>query len=385
LGAWAWRLLVAGLACCAIFIAFVSGAYTTVSGGQGGPILYMIPGAAPALEMQASDQRLNPAATKLLIPKLQAAVREEPLRADTLTAIALLRAKAEGSQAAFPMMLRGLAMDPRSVGIRRWLLAYYLQTGRSSAAAAQIDRLLSLSFEDRGRLLVALSLVAKDEAARPVVKEMLRSHPAWSPLFFETMLEQGADPGLWAAFLSEANDQGRSAYIRSLLRSGNTSQARLYRDHLLEEQGGKREVADELFQGRGAAAPFTWSLKQSDSGSAELRSGGGLELSYVSGSPAVFADQMLLLRPGRYVLRVRGHVDGSVPSANLSVQLRCGGARSLGSVQLPAAAEPTDVRAAFSVPVEGCDTQIVSIESAAADSSVDVSGALNLVRVEKVQ
>jgi hypothetical protein len=142
--------------------------------------------------------------------------------------------------------------------------------------------------------------------------------------------------------------------------------------HVDTEPGG---LFNARFLAGGPPPPFNWRLNTGPAGTAEARTGGGLHLLYFGRDDVALADQLLLLRPGRYRLsfRVQGEPTG------LGWGLTCHPGTRVQNAPL------SQGHFDFEVPSSDCPAQRLELRGVAGDYSLTVDLVLSPVTLIRTQ
>lgn len=288
------------------------------------------------------------------------------------------------------LMSEAFRRNPRSRPARAWLLEDHIRQGRYAEAIDQVDRLLLLRPDLQAPILKAMAVLAREPAARPGLKRITAPGHLWRPNFFWAMAAEKTDPDVMRELLGAGlNSRGleQGAIIERYVQTGEYAKARDYWLSQVPESARKTAalIYDPDFRGLPGPAPFNWSIKQGPAGSAELGQGGGMTIDYLGSEPASMAEQSLVLQPGRYRVRVAGHILSGVTRPLLTWKLRCfGGGQEFASLDLPLAAG-RPVSQTFVIPADGCRAQTLSLEGVPQEFVEIVRAEVTRVDIDKLR
>lgn len=331
---------------------------------------------------------------------LRGVIAEEPLSADPLVLLGMARARAGDFAGADALVRRGLSVDPRNRNAHLWMLYRHLGTGNRARAAVEAIRLMELQPDRRDALVPILVDLAKDSGARMAIRKA-----NMSPLSRSTLME--------AAMASKLPTSALAEMVPDAMIGPGVAQANGYRQLRLRMEedrnyagllalwrrtlpGPAPEPPDGLYDGsfRGlpGGPPFNWTLNSMASGSAER--------SDLSGAPAptglvvtqsgltggVYAQQLMLLRPGAYRLEVDAlsEPDEGSDSQPIHVILLCSiSGSAVGDWVVPAKPSWQRVAYRFTIPAAQCPAQRVQIVGR--PQSEGNNGRLSLTRMAIVR
>jgi hypothetical protein len=307
-----------------------------------------------------------------------ASLSRSPLEVTALRNLGFAAAATSGDAAnADPFLDLARRTSLRDVPTHAWLLTRYKALGRAADAIAEADILLRQRAELWPTILpeLVLLLTGNEEAVRPLAAT-LASKPYWRGSFllmagtnapnkdilfalFERMTAIGSPPtsdeiaGYFTGPDKWSDPRKMLARWRSLVPEARSAPLSLIRD-------GE-------FNGVDGPPPFNWTFFDSDGGYSRIAPGPSdgrghaLELSIDGSREVVLAQQMLVLRPGRYRLRAKLFAEEKSEHAQFGWKLECIGGAPLGQTRLDA-----DERAwrtaelAFAIP-NNCPGQRISI------------------------
>lgn len=288
------------------------------------------------------------------------AARKDPLAA-TPFLVRGVQARMDGNEdLAGAAFLAAELRDGRSVPARYFLADHDLRTGDSVHGLAEIAILARMIPNGVQGLAPFVASYARDKRNWPQLRTVFRSNPqladaslqalASDPANSDTILNlaparSGTQP-IWAGRL-----------IQSLVAAGDFTKA----ERVWSAVAGVRPPAgaliyDENFSDANAPPPFNWSLTSSSLGLAERQPGRRLHVLYYGQDDGTLARQLLLLKPGRYRIRMRAAGD----TRPLSWTITCAQA----SAPLATITLAPQVDSSFVVPA-GCAGQELALRGSA--------------------
>ena len=347
------------------------------------------------VKAQLPNQKLGPAE---LAAARRAAIAE-PLAYEPFFIAARAAEQSGRLSEAITLMEEARRRRPSYAAARVALMGYYAMAGRYVDSVAEADVAMRLSGEAQRAILPILAGMLPYREARPGIARILAGEPSWRGAFLDVARAK-ADPDDAAGLLAElrrlkpaaATAPEASLLVSALVRTGRYPQARRVWLTLVPpaDRGRGGLVFDGDFRGVPAPPPFNWTFAASAAGRAEpgRRSAGEpprLEASYFGGSPAVLAEQTLVLSPGRYRLSIQAKADREQVSADLSWQLTCLPARG-GLARLPLSRFSQGYGGhalEFAVPA-GCTAQSLSLLAEPGDLSQPINMQFRQLSVERL-
>jgi tetratricopeptide (TPR) repeat protein len=284
--------------------------------------------------------------------------------------------------------------NPRLRPARLFLLDRYLRQNRMAAAAGEVVSLRRLIPEVSEALAPQLAQLARDERSGGALMRVLAREPELQQAVLEYLAAVGTDPDLILRVASAAparpSAEGlpwQRRLLTSLVARNDYARAlRLWRSFSgLPAGGGDKAVYDGRFQRLPGAAPFNWRLTSQSAGGGEYGSAPALDVEYFGRETADLAEQMLVLRPGRYRLRFRVEGSAKGDDSRLAWRVGCNGGSAL-LLDLPIRevdAAPRDFTGEFTVPAS-CPAQWLRLTGIAGEfpgtqsvsiSNLDISPA----------
>ena len=278
---------------------------------------------------------------------------------------------------------------PREPAPRYLLAQHYLTEGRSVEGLREIAVLARLIPTGSVSLAPTLAAFAQSPGAIPQLRALFRTEPVLAQVVLAELAKRASNADLVLALAQPrpAGEEGIPTWalrlIHSLVADGQYAKAhRLWAATAgIETPAGS--LYDPGFRGSSAPPPFNWSFESRGAGIAEPAGGGSLRVLYYGRENGVLARQLLLLRPGRYVLEFR--VSGGGGSReSLGWSLICMPGRQ-PLLTLPLDRGQGDlVRAGFQVPERECEAQQLQLQGTSQDvvRQIDLSiSELSLKRI----
>jgi hypothetical protein len=355
--------------------------------------------AVAAARLNAQDQpdealRWRPAHAAALSRKAELAYPEAALRGTTktveataqrallaspleVTALRLLGAVADvrgDRPAATRLMSLAAERSLRDVPAQLWMFHYEMARQNYTAAFHHGEALMHAGATRQSTTrAMAAAAVASPKARQALVQVMRRSPDIRQGLARE--LSINLDASELFNILADLKDAGavisdseNAALAKRMLRDGEEERAYLAWVQLLpaEARAGLGNVYDGDFSGLPGAGPFAWSQHKD---MAEIAPGpdgpdSTLAVHYPSERPATLSEQMILLAPGRYRLRLRAQLEEPGRGDQLHWTVACPGKGAPKLVDLAAPDEAqvwTDISVEFVVPEGGCKAQLIQL------------------------
>ena len=294
----------------------------------------------------------------------------------------------ESGPKAAVLMARARALSMHEPLANYWLLQAAFLASDFSAALDHADVLLRAQPDSHPIVIPVLARMAENPAGAGPLEAVLHRNPPWRALFFLTIINSIARPGIVSDLLlalqqgpAPATAEEVNACLAWLVKSGLHGQARNLWQRLSPAASPSRDEAlfDGNFDAPPSATPFDW----------HLLSGGGVRLA-ITAAPgkagqnalrlefleqtvsALEIRQTMVLEPGSHVFS--GSVSGDFrASRGLRWQIACA-----GNPYAPFAASPPlngnlagwrEFAFAFAVPATGCAAQLASLDVYAVSGS----------------
>jgi hypothetical protein len=284
--------------------------------------------------------------------------------------------------------------NPRNRMARLLLLDRYLRTKRPKEAAAELGVLTILVPRTGEVLIPQLAKMVTDPKTAGTLRGALNNNPGLLHAVLSRLASSGTNPDTILSLASEAgppppgvDTQWQAILVNNLARQGQVERA-----YKLWQQFGRvpaaeagKGVYDPELKGLPGSAPFNWRLVAGAEGVAEKASGGGLQVGYYGRVDTELAEQLLLLKPGRYRLEFQAEGDAKGENSKIVWTLSCQGSKAT-LVQLPLTGityAPRKLAAGFTVPASGCSAQWLRLAGAAAEFPAEQSATIRNLRIVK--
>ena len=273
-------------------------------------------------------------------------------------------AQTEGRElAAVPLFLHARRLDPRAPASRYFLADHYLRSGQVRSGLAEMAVLARLTPRSREAFVPALADYARTPGAAGPLSVFFASSPEFKPLVLETLAARPENAGLvlrLAGPRSSSGSQGDAQWQRVLLtrmvEAGEYAKAYAVWDRLTGAGTPGGALHNARFTDQAAPAPFNWTLHSGSAGVAEPAAGGGLQVIYYGRENIGLANQLLVLRPGPY--RLRMSASGEAGADGLVWTIRC---QPIDRVILELPVKAGVNAANFEVPASGCAAQLIEL------------------------
>lgn len=381
-----------------MFLVVLTAAWNLERTTSSGPLSVLPPD--PTVTNDMALDRLRDSSGRALpelLPQVDSTVDLNPLDGRPLLFHALQRVLAPGANTNPPiaMLEDARRQNPRLVETRLLLLDAYGRTGRAKNAMGEARALMILLPQQRA---VIVRLIA-GLAGRPGGPEALEHALPTSAVKGDVMLrlaQTGTDSALLQRFAMTmrgiARDPSERQWVGQLVsnvaRRPDPQAARALWAILYDVDPARVGAAltDPDFLHSAGDAPFGWSYFSGGAGLAGVREG-GLEVFYYGRSKADFASQMLMLAPGDYRLTSKASSSDDEAPQGLGWTLTCAGAgapKPLLAAQLPLFMGPVEQPVPFSIPAEGCMTQVLRLNGTPSDPVRNQSARIEHVHIERV-
>jgi hypothetical protein len=295
-----------------------------------------------------------------LLPRVEQVAREMPLAPEPFLIHGAL-AQIEGRDAkAERLYLEARSREPRSPAARYFLTERYLRTGRVQQALAEMAVLSRLTGAV-GVFAPALASYAQTPGAVPHLRRFFAMAPEFEPVVLSALASDTKNLSLinllWSGTrpsTAVGQPDWQAQIVTRLVEAQDFNRAHDAWRRFTGIAGPVPGLFNPGFARIDAPPPFNWTFG-SAGGLAQPTGNGELELIYFGQDEAVLAQQLLMLAPGRYVIRMK--VSGDVkPGSGIAWSIDCTtGRRSL--LTLPVVRQPSrKLQAVFAVP-PGCPAQ----------------------------
>jgi hypothetical protein len=284
--------------------------------------------------------------------------------------------------------------NPRNRMARLLLLDRYLRTERPVKAAAELGVLTVLIPRTGEVLIPQLAKMVTDPKTAGTLRGALNNNPGLLHAVLSRLASDGtsADTILSLAAQAGPPPPGVDTQWQGILVNNLAKQGQAERAYKLWQEFGKvpaAEVGKGLYdpdlKGLPGSAPFNWRLVAGAEGVAEKASGGGMQVGYYGRVNAELAEQLLMLKPGRYRLQFQAEGDAKGENSKIVWSLSCQGSKA-SLVQLPLTGityAPRMITAGFTVPSAGCGAQWLRLAGAAAEFPAEQSVTIRNLRIVK--
>jgi hypothetical protein len=293
--------------------------------------LTLYPGDAAAMVARADSMRRSTGSSPQDVAAVGADLaRRAPLIETPLLYVGLDQAAKGDNAAARRSFMAVIKRQPRNVTALAWLATDAIQGREYEVAAKYLDRLAILDPKELPLYSGILAAIASSQASL-VLEKRLAAGSALAESALERLNATSDDIALLRR-LNSGSPQGQARLIARLVEERGAPEAFISWLTFLprSEALSISWPFDPVFVGNPAPPPFNWQLSEG----AELLDQGGLHVSYSGRGQSVFAQQIMMLTPGRYLFQAE--MDGETPKSGgiLEWQIECYPAQqSLGSVK----------------------------------------------------
>lgn len=331
--------------------------------------------------------------TAASVDRSETAARRSPLAVEPLLIKGAIAQNDKQSKRAELLFVEASRRDPRSSAARFFLAQLYLASERPGEGLRHAAVLLRLSSSGSTALVPPIAQYAKSPGAIPGLRRILAGDAALRDAVLSKLAEDAQNFSIIVALAGREMGsrepsiapQWQAQLLRTLLEEGQLLRARALWLRISGLSSSPSGIFNPRFAKLAAPPPFNWTLGTGDFGFAEPAPQGGLQVIYYGRADGEFASQLLLLRPGSYVITMRVARNSDVDGASgLAWTIACSTSKNvllnlaLGTEK--GAAHPITGR--FTVP-PGCSSQLVRLAGTAgefpASEQVTISG-LELVR-----
>ena len=220
-------------------------------------------------------------------------------------------AQVEGQQEhAERLFLAARLRDPRSAAARYFLADRYLRTVRIAPALAEIAALSRLYSEARAQFGPALATFAKMPGGVPQLRRFFRTSPELEPFVLADLAQDARNADLVLALWGRRPvdpkappPDWQAALIRKLNEHGQFAKAYATWRLVAGIDRGAGTIFNPGFRKIPAPPPFNWDFATAG-GVVEPAPGDRLQVIYYGRQDALLAEQLLMLAPGRYQVRM---------------------------------------------------------------------------------
>ena len=215
---------------------------------------------------------------------------------------------------------------PRSAAARYLMGDLYLRTNRPVAAMAEMAVLNRLLPAGSVQLAPSLAAYARSPGSIPKIKAILQSYPELEEPLLAQMSAEPANAEVVLRLASPRTGDGRTPVWQGMLLSNLVAQGQYQKAfvtwrRLSGGNGGPGELKNPQFDASNAPPPFNWRFAEG-AGAVVQPSSGGLEVVYFGRENLAFAEQVVLLPPGRH--RLTMSVSGSfADGSGIAWKVKC--------------------------------------------------------------
>lgn len=275
----------------------------------------------------------------------------------------------------------GERLSRRDLPTQIWLIEDRVRRNDIPGALRHYDIALRTSVASRDLLLPILVSASSTPEVGQTLARILQANPPWWNDFvyqFARSAPAGATTVALSESLARQGDRGMLIpLVQRLAAEGDLANAmRVYVILKRDPDAARRLVRNGDFDETDPIAPFDWTLVIDGSVRGEMRvidaqpDDTALFLRTEVGTTGDAASQLLLLRPGRYILTSASGRSADAGPARLTWRIACSGdgGRTLLTYAGVPGPGPNALRQAFEVPV-GCESQAIVLGAGATDDS----------------
>ncbi|MBA3512356.1 hypothetical protein [Sphingomonas sp.] len=206
------------------------------------------------------------------------------------------------------LFLAARSRNPRSAAARYFLAERYLATVQVAPALAEIAALSRLFTGARSQFGPALASFAQMPGTVPQLRRFFRTSPELEPFVLAHLADNGKNADLIIALWGKrpvdpeaSPPEWQARLLRKLIEQGQFAKAYAIWRLVSGIDRGAGTIFNPGFRKIAAPAPFNWDFSATG-GVVEPAPGERLQVIYYGRNPAVLAEQLLMLPPGRYRL-----------------------------------------------------------------------------------
>ena len=277
-------------------------------------------------------------------------------------------------------------LSRRSLPTRLWLIQDSVDRGDVTGALRNFDIALRTTTDAQPVLFPVLTKASADATLTVPLARTLDRPSDWRLMFVDWALSNAADVAPVANVVAQMRDARfvtannlDQLLIGRLITSGKFEQAALLNRRFGHPVSG---VADPKFADASARYPFGWGLVSNGSIGAERALSGSSTVLNYRAAPAnsgQVAAQLLLLRPGSYVLETQTAATARGTAPYWSITCGNAGGAELARLDQPSLANGR-AETSFSVPT-GCRGQWLTLRLRPAVDSSEQAGAISWVAI----
>ena len=327
---------------------------------------------------QAAEEQF---AAKHYVPAQRLArlgVAAYPLDGTGYRVLAEIADRAGDTQRAWQLFRIASIRSPRDLTTHAKLAEYALKAGDVYEGLHQYDLIMRLEPATQRNLLPRIAKLAEFPEVDPVLVRILTQRPPWRSEFLSTLAEQARDSAAVARIFSALQSQDstslraqeRQSWIDRKIRDHDWMSA--YVDWVSTLPVSQRSALGNLFDGSFNFPPtgtgFGWRISPVagvDVRTVALSSSNALMLEFAGmRTPSAGIEQLLVLSPGRYVLRGRAQANELATERGLQWVMMCAeGQQTIGVSPLLVGSQPWHAFAVpFEVPADRCGGQRLQLQ-----------------------
>lgn len=327
------------------------------------------------------------------------ALARSPFDVRALRVVGLTEARAGREAAADEILTLAGNWSLRDDPAHAWLVEYRLRRGDYASAFAHADTLVRRREDIRPTVFRLFTTAAIQDAARalPEVARLVDARPPWRQDYLDSLYTtvEGVQVAANLAVLLQRGDapltnQELTQLYMHLLDKGQIEAVRTVRAAINRPPAGA--VANGGFGDAGAPEPFQWRLAQEAGAVVEIvpdevrPADPALRVAYDGYATVRFAEQLMLLSPGRYRLTAEARAEAGQPHERIVWNLICspGDVRVLSVPAVgPSATAWSPLSAEFTVPA-GCAGQWLRLESRGDDRRTPTTAWIDRVAIVRL-
>lgn len=405
-GSWAARIGIVLIALVFVFLLFQSRVGFMLARVQPDAALAVAPHNPDALRWKIETQlmRAKREDAAMLSDLSRRAVRAEPYNPVALRTLGLFAAFEKQDARADRLFSMAAKFSLRDLFTHAWLFENRLATGRYTEAFSEADILLRQRSTNWDVVVPLLAQRLKEPRVIDPMARMLATRPSWRGALLLNLADEKVDlesgyrllTRLTALGAPPTTEEATPYFQRAV---GKTPLPLLQRRWLAMLPPATRARAGGLlrdgdFTGLDVPPPFGWRFFPNDGVIAEAGEsavpgqGSALYISYPGDQQVTFAEQQLVLAPGRYRFAGRAATDAELSSGQIHWTLRCGlgnAEREIAKQPLsPAVDQPQRFALGFDVPA-GCVGPKLSLVGGKSDTLQSANLWIDALTLDRVQ
>lgn len=334
---------------------------------------------AEGQQQLTSLSKLPKAAVDRMSASLRDAALRDPTDTDALSTLAAFEEYRPSPNRARSLFQASEAVSRRNTLTELWLIEDAVRRGGVDDVIKHYNRAMLVSNDARSLMIPVLGKASSDPSVLKELLPVLARRPLWWKAYILELGKSGDSAVTMVAALRATrpdmhNPEEASLaqlVLRRLVAIKDGHAAVLTANRLEGTSGSARSLRDGGFETPGGLVPFAWWLRDEASirayRDAVPDGSTGLRVSTSSGASGGVAQQLVGLRPGRYVLQGQAGKVSTDPTARPAININCESGKSLSHAVLPASDEDgRGFRFAFEVPATDCVLQWVTIVTAPA-------------------